>query len=180
MKMYLSVQSELSELHQRSKSANPTMGAMLNRSKKGKSINLSLQSDTEWESPCTNDSFISAKRLRWASRMIGVQTGSSSLCFSHSSIDKCQSQHSGRCWGAWRCSLGESDSIWQCAFSPPYPPSCFHPCHLNSPSHPSIPLNQHCLLLVPTCFPFFFTTRLPKDPETLACHFYQLFPLIQF
>lgn len=117
MKMYLCAQSELSELHQHFKSANPTAGAMLNRSEKRKNINLSLQSDMQWKHCSTNDSFISP---RWAGLRIGVQTGSSWLCFSHNSMDKCHSQRSGRYWGTWRGSFAESDSIWQCAFSPPY------------------------------------------------------------
>lgn len=123
MKMYLRVQLELSELHQRFKSANPTAGDQFwIGAGKGKRINLSLQSDTQWKSLSTNDSFISALQLRWARQMIGVQTGSSGLRFSHRSMDKCHRQRSGRCWGAWRCSFGKSDRIWQCAFSPPHYP----------------------------------------------------------
>lgn len=98
--------------------------------KKRKTINLSAQSDTHWKSHAMNDSFISAQPPRWASQRIGVQTGLSGLGFSHCSMDKCHSQRSGRCWRTWRCSFAESDSIWQCAFSPPY-----HPPRLRSSLH---------------------------------------------
>lgn len=163
MKMYLCAQSELFELHQCFKSANPTAGAEAwIGTKKSKRINLSLQSDTQWKSCRTNDSFISALQQRWTRQMIGVQTGSSGPRFSYSSMDKCHRQHLGRCWGAWRCFFGKSDSIWQCVFSPPHHPSRLYPFSPNIlPEHPSIPLNQQCLLWVPTCH-FFFNGFTPR------------------
>lgn len=75
--------------------------------------------------------------------------------------------------GLWRCSFRKSDGIWQCAFSPPY-----HPPRLGS-CHPFIPLNQQCLLWVPTHLTFLHCSppRGPKDPS--VCHRYQPLSLSQ-
>lgn len=65
-------------------------------------------------------------------RGLVFRQGCLALHFSHSSTDKCHSQRSGRCRGAWHCSSGESDSIWQCAFSPSYHPPRLRSCHPNT------------------------------------------------
>lgn len=113
---------------------------------KRKTINLLVQSDTQWSSWIMNDSFISAQPQWWANQRIGVQTGLSGLRFTHSRMDKSHSQCTGRCWGTWRSSA-ESDSIWQCAFSPPYHLPHLRSCYPFMPLHASPNMPHFSLLL---------------------------------